>query len=51
MINVSVSGDTTGRLLDRLDRDLVPTDPDVVFIGLSLGNEGLIANPKEVRCL
>lgn len=39
--NLSVPGNDTAAALARFDSDLVPVDPDIVLIGLSLGNEGL----------
>lgn len=43
--NRSVGGNTTTLLNDRFDADAVPVNPDVILIGLSLGNEGLVFNP------
>ena len=40
-VNLSVDGNDTYDLLARFDRDLLPDDSRFVFIGLSLGNEGL----------
>ncbi len=39
--NVSIGGNTTQNLIDRFYTDVAPEDPDLVIIGLSLGNEGL----------
>ncbi len=41
VVNAAVPGDTTKDVLDRLDRDLVAVKPDLAFVVLSLGNEGL----------
>ena len=40
-INVSKGGDNTVKIIPRLTEQLYPTNPDYVFIGLSLNNEGL----------
>jgi lysophospholipase L1-like esterase len=39
--NLSVGGDSTSDVLARIGADLVPQNPEVVLIGLSMGNEGL----------
>jgi lysophospholipase L1-like esterase len=41
--NVSTGGDNTIKVenLDRLTNKLYPANPDMVFLGLSLGNEGI----------
>lgn len=39
--NQSTGGDDTADLLARFDTDLVPENPEVVLIALSMGNEGL----------
>ena len=41
VVNVSVPGDTTQKVLDRLEKDLFPLKPDFVVIALSLENEGI----------
>jgi lysophospholipase L1-like esterase len=41
VVNISVPGDTTQRVLDRLDKDLFPLNPDFAVIALSLENEGI----------
>lgn len=41
VVNVSVPGDTTEKVLARLDKDLFPIKPDFVLIALSLENEGI----------
>lgn len=41
VVNVSVPGDTTEKVLARLDKDLFPLKPDYAIIGLSLENEGI----------
>ncbi|MCJ7581744.1 MAG: GDSL-type esterase/lipase family protein [Candidatus Aminicenantes bacterium] len=41
VINISMPGDTTDKVLDRLEKDLFPLDPDIVIISLSLENEGI----------
>jgi lysophospholipase L1-like esterase len=40
--NLSVGGDSTVDVLARFDADLVPQNPEVVLIALSMGNEGLV---------
>jgi len=42
-INASRGGDNTIKIErdDRIGKDLFPTEPDIVVIGLSLGNEGI----------
>ena len=42
--NASIGGNTTVDLINRFYTDLVPLQPDVVIIGLSLANEGIL-NP------
>ncbi len=39
--NISIPGDTTQALINRFQSDLVPLNPEIVVIGLSLANEGL----------
>lgn len=39
--NQSIAGDATSDVLARFATDLVPENPEIVLIGLSLGNEGL----------
>lgn len=41
VVNVSVPGDTTAKVLARLDKDLFSLKTDFVVIGLSLENEGI----------
>jgi lysophospholipase L1-like esterase len=41
VVNASVPGDTTQKVLDRLEKDLFPLKPDFVVIALSLENEGI----------
>jgi len=41
VVNISVPGDTTEKVLARLDKDLFPLNPDFVVISLSLENEGI----------
>jgi lysophospholipase L1-like esterase len=41
VVNISVPGDTTQKVLDRLDKDLFPLIPDFAVIALSLENEGI----------
>jgi len=50
VVNQSVGGDSTARVINRFDTDEVPVHAEQVFIGLSLGNEGLAgaANPAAV---
>jgi lysophospholipase L1-like esterase len=43
--NGSVGGNTTTSLLARFDSDAVPVNPEIILIGLSLGNEGLLSDP------
>ena len=40
-VNKSIGGDTTSKLLARIDTDLLAEHPDIAVIGLSLANEGL----------
>ena len=47
VVNKSVSGDTTSALLNRFDLDVVADKWDVVWIGLSLANEGIIGPTPE----
>jgi len=49
--NGSVGGNNTASLLARFDTDAVPVDPDVILIGLSLANEGLLSNPDSEAVL
>lgn len=46
--NASTGGDNTLKVEkeDRLSKKLYPTDPDIVVLGLSLGNEGILT-PKD----
>jgi len=41
VVNVSVPGDTTEKVLARLDKDLLSLQPDIAVISLSLENEGI----------
>jgi lysophospholipase L1-like esterase len=41
VVNISVPGDTTQKVLDRLEKDLFPLKPDFAVIALSLENEGI----------
>jgi lysophospholipase L1-like esterase len=41
VVNVSVPGDTTEKVLARLDKDLLSIQPDIAVISLSLENEGI----------
>lgn len=43
--NGSIGGNNTTLLNNRYDSDAVPVQPDVILIGLSLGNEGLLGDP------
>jgi lysophospholipase L1-like esterase len=47
VVNVSKGGDNTTKILPRFESQLLPEKPDIVIIGLSLGNEG-ISNPSEL---
>lgn len=47
VVNVSVPGDTTQDVLDRLEKDLFPHNPDIAMVFLSLGNEGLASDTPE----
>ena len=42
--NASIGGNNTTSLLARFDTDAVPVNPDIIVIGLSLGNEGLLGD-------
>jgi lysophospholipase L1-like esterase len=46
-VNKSIGGNNTTNLIDRFYTDLVPENPDVVVIGLSLLNEGLASQSTE----
>ncbi|MFH2002757.1 MAG: GDSL-type esterase/lipase family protein [Planctomycetota bacterium] len=47
--NISVPGDDTKKVIERMDQDLSPLKPEYVIIGLSLGNEGVEErDPQEV---
>ncbi|MCJ7680482.1 MAG: GDSL-type esterase/lipase family protein [Candidatus Aminicenantes bacterium] len=41
VINISLPGDTTEKVLERLEKDLFPLNADIVIISLSLENEGI----------
>jgi len=41
VLNLSVPGDTTEKVLARLEKDLFPLKPDFAIISLSLENEGI----------
>jgi lysophospholipase L1-like esterase len=41
VVNISVPGDTTEKVLARMEKDLFPLNPDFVVIALSLENEGI----------
>jgi lysophospholipase L1-like esterase len=41
VVNISVPGDTTQKVLARLEKDLFPLKPDFAVIALSLENEGI----------
>ena len=41
VVNISVPGDTTQKVLDRLEKDLFSLSPDFALIALSLENEGI----------
>jgi len=43
-VNKSVGGDNTIKILARFEQDLLPEKPDMVIIGLSLANEGIMGN-------
>ncbi|MEZ5038467.1 MAG: SGNH/GDSL hydrolase family protein [Saprospiraceae bacterium] len=44
VVNVSKGGDNTTKITPRIHKDLFPTKPDYVILGLSLGNEGIRSN-------
>jgi lysophospholipase L1-like esterase len=46
-VNKSIGGENTVDLLNRFYRDIVPENPDIVVIGLSLANEGLLVSNQE----
>ena len=49
VINISVPGYDTKETINRFEKDVLPLKPDYVFIGLSMGNEGLeTGNPDSV---
>lgn len=41
LVNASIPGDTTGKVLARIEHDLVDRHPRFAIIGLSMANEGL----------
>lgn len=41
VVNLSVPGDTTEKVLARLEKDLLSLQPDIAVISLSLENEGI----------
>lgn len=49
VVNRSIGGDNTEKLLARFASDLLTEQPDVVVLALSLGNEGLLsAEPERI---
>jgi lysophospholipase L1-like esterase len=48
VVNKSIGGDSTIKLLARFERDLVSEHPDMVIIGLSLANEGIMEDPPAI---
>ncbi|MCP4709924.1 MAG: SGNH/GDSL hydrolase family protein, partial [Planctomycetes bacterium] len=44
MVNISIGGNNTIDVLNRFDRNLIPTCAKYVVFGLSLGNEGIHEN-------
>jgi len=49
VVNISIPGDDTAAALERIERDLIPLEPDYVIIGLSMANEGLATgDPQQV---
>ncbi len=47
VVNVSIPGDNTKKVLARIKTDLLPLKPDYCVIGLSLGNEGIEWGDKD----
>lgn len=47
VVNVSVPGNTTQDVLDRLEKDLFAHNPDIAMVFLSLGNENLASDTPE----
>jgi lysophospholipase L1-like esterase len=45
--NHAIGGNTTTDVINRFYLDVVPENPDVLIIGLSLGNEGIMGAGKE----
>ena len=45
--NLSINGNNTIDLIARFYTDVVPLQPDVVIIGLSLANEGILGSGKQ----
>jgi lysophospholipase L1-like esterase len=43
VVNAGVPGDTIAGVYDRLDRDLIPLQPDLVILGLGFNDAGLLA--------
>lgn len=48
VVNKSVGGDTTTKLMARFQDDLLPEAPDMVIVALSLGNEGVMGDSAAV---
>jgi lysophospholipase L1-like esterase len=49
VVNVSVPGDNTVDVLERIDEDLLPLKPEFVIVSLNLSNEGILdADPDSV---
>jgi lysophospholipase L1-like esterase len=49
VVNISRGGDNTSKIISRFEKDLLPAKPDIVIIGLSLGNEGIASGSSLTR--
>ncbi|MBT3378484.1 MAG: hypothetical protein HN742_02000 [Lentisphaerae bacterium] len=48
VVNRSIGGDNTTKLMARFESDLLPEKPDMVILALSLGNEGIMGEGASV---
>lgn len=49
--NVSIGGNNTTDVINRFYADVTPTNPDIIIVGLSLANEGILgATDKAALC-
>ncbi len=49
VVNVSKGGDNTTKIMPRFDSQLLPEKPNIVILGLSLGNEGIVSSDELTR--